>query len=89
VPRGARRRDVDFAAGVAQGILHSLHDDQQRRVGVALRERHQVHHFPHMCMILPLHASHAPSGGSCMDGSWQPSTKFLVTKPKKLGTRVM
>jgi hypothetical protein len=26
-PRGARRRDVYFAVGVTQGILHSLHDD--------------------------------------------------------------
>jgi hypothetical protein len=33
-PRGARRRDDDLAAGVTQGILHSLHDDlQQHGVG--------------------------------------------------------
>jgi hypothetical protein len=29
-PRGARRRDDHFAAGVTQGILHSLHDDFQQ-----------------------------------------------------------
>jgi hypothetical protein len=29
-PRGARRRDDDLVAGVAQGILHSLHDDLQQ-----------------------------------------------------------
>jgi hypothetical protein len=32
-----RRRDVYFAAGVAQGVLHSLHDDfQQRGMGAGV-----------------------------------------------------
>jgi hypothetical protein len=38
-PCGARRQDVHFAAGVAQGTLHSLHDDLQQygvRAGVVL-----------------------------------------------------
>jgi hypothetical protein len=36
-PRGARRRDVYFTAGVTQGILHSMHDDfQQHRMGAGL-----------------------------------------------------
>jgi hypothetical protein len=36
-PRGARRRDVHFTAGVAQGVLHSLHDDfQQRGMGAGV-----------------------------------------------------
>jgi hypothetical protein len=36
-PRGARRRDVYFAAGVTQGILHSLHNDfQQRGMGAGV-----------------------------------------------------
>jgi hypothetical protein len=29
-PRGARQRGVNFAAGVTQGTLHSLHDDFQQ-----------------------------------------------------------
>jgi hypothetical protein len=36
-PRGSRRRDVHFAVGVTQGILHSLHDDfQQRGMGAGM-----------------------------------------------------
>jgi hypothetical protein len=30
-PRGVRRRDVHFIAGVTQGTLHSLHNDFQQR----------------------------------------------------------
>jgi hypothetical protein len=33
-PCGARRRTIDLAAGLAQGVLHPLHDElQQRGVG--------------------------------------------------------
>jgi hypothetical protein len=54
-PRGARRRHDDLAAGVAQGILHSLHDDlQQRRVraGVVLPPQRRARPPPYTGKVL-------------------------------------
>jgi hypothetical protein len=54
-PRGAHWQQDDFATGVAQGILHSLHDDlQQHRVGarVVLPSQRRVRPPPYTGKVL-------------------------------------